>query len=269
MRLCAPTRSTTTWGIRAYGESRRHIRTISAQSSGRIISSAGMPDHAAIAVSTKPGQSAIARTPASSSSRFCDRVSAITAAFVAPYTVRPGVGAVPAIDARLMIQPRLSLHGNGLAGDEQEAAQVHAELEVDVLRLQRLDRPGDADAGRVDEDVQPAVALAMLRDGAHAVLFAAHVGGDRQRSELGRRRLDLLLSSRGDRQSVALRGEHPRDRETDPGRAAGDERAGHPPTLKEFAAGPRKTLQYDVPLPDAAALRGRRCREMSHLTLPS
>ena len=60
------------------------MRTISAQSSGWIISSGSRPDHSAIGVSTKPGQIAIARTPSASSSAFCERVSAITAAFVAP-----------------------------------------------------------------------------------------------------------------------------------------------------------------------------------------
>ena len=60
------------------------MRTTSAQSSGRIISAGSIPDHCAIGVSTKPGQSAIARTPSASSSSFSDRVSAITAAFVAP-----------------------------------------------------------------------------------------------------------------------------------------------------------------------------------------
>ena len=60
------------------------MRTISAQSSGWIISSGAIPDHSAIGVSTKPGQIAIARTPSPSSSAFCERVSAITAAFVAP-----------------------------------------------------------------------------------------------------------------------------------------------------------------------------------------
>jgi hypothetical protein len=40
----APTRSTTTCGIRACGESRRHMRTISAQSLGWIMSSPARPD---------------------------------------------------------------------------------------------------------------------------------------------------------------------------------------------------------------------------------
>ena len=44
----------------------------------------GMPDHSAIGVSTKPGQIAIDRTPAASSSALSERVRAMTAAFVAP-----------------------------------------------------------------------------------------------------------------------------------------------------------------------------------------
>ena len=79
-----PARSTTTTGTRAAGVRRSSARTISAQSSGWIISSPSMPVHAAIGVSTKPGQSAVARTPVSASSRTSVRVSAISAAFAAP-----------------------------------------------------------------------------------------------------------------------------------------------------------------------------------------
>ena len=60
------------------------MRTTSAQSSGRIISFGFDPDHCAIGVSTNPGQIAIARTPSASSSALSERVSEITAAFVAP-----------------------------------------------------------------------------------------------------------------------------------------------------------------------------------------
>ena len=63
---------------------RRTARTSSAQSSGRIIRSGGIPDHDAIGVSTNAGASAVQRTPSASSSAFSDRVSASTAAFVAP-----------------------------------------------------------------------------------------------------------------------------------------------------------------------------------------
>jgi hypothetical protein len=54
----APMRSMTTCGTRARGLSRNSIRTTSAQSSGRIISSLERPEYSAIGVSTKPGQSA-------------------------------------------------------------------------------------------------------------------------------------------------------------------------------------------------------------------
>ena len=58
----------------ARGLRRRHIRTTSAQSSGLIISSPGIPEKSAIGVSTKPGQSAIARTPSSSRSALSEWV---------------------------------------------------------------------------------------------------------------------------------------------------------------------------------------------------
>jgi hypothetical protein len=60
------------------------MRTTSAQSSGRIISSADMPVNSVIGVPTKAGQIAVQRTPSPSSSAFSVRVSEITAAFVAP-----------------------------------------------------------------------------------------------------------------------------------------------------------------------------------------
>src|SRR5205823_3407868 len=83
-RCQAPSRSTTTCGIRARGESRNNICTISAQSSGWIISSEAMPVQAAIGVSTKPGQIAVARTPSSACSALSDLVSEINPAFAAP-----------------------------------------------------------------------------------------------------------------------------------------------------------------------------------------
>jgi hypothetical protein len=70
--------------------------------------------------------------------------------------------------------------------DEEEAAEVDADLEVEMLRREILDVAGDADPGRVDEDVQPAEALAVRRDEPGAVVLVPDVGGDRLRSELGR-----------------------------------------------------------------------------------
>ena len=60
------------------------MRTTSAQSSGWIISSEAIPVHAAIGVSTKPGQIAVARTPSPPCSALSDRVSEISPAFAAP-----------------------------------------------------------------------------------------------------------------------------------------------------------------------------------------
>ena len=71
--------------------------------------------------------------------------------------------------------------------DEEESAQVDADLEVEVLGREVLDVAGDADPGRVDEDVEPAEPLAVRRDEPRAVLFARDVGGDRLRAELGGR----------------------------------------------------------------------------------
>ena len=67
------------------GESRSRQRTTSATSSGRIISEGGTSSriHSVIAVSTKPGQIAVQRTPSAASSMAVASVSAITAAFVA------------------------------------------------------------------------------------------------------------------------------------------------------------------------------------------
>src|SRR5713101_459078 len=109
-----PARSITTCGIRAPGLSASSMRTIAAQSSGWIIWSLASPVHSAMGVSTKPGHSATALMPSAPSSSFSDRVNEITAAFVAPYVESPGVGIVPAIDARLTIQPRDS-RSSGIA----------------------------------------------------------------------------------------------------------------------------------------------------------
>src|SRR6478752_1701713 len=96
-----------------------------------------------------------------------------------------------------------------------------------MLRLQRLNRAGDADPRRVDEHVEAAEALAVLGDDADAVFFLAHVGRDGVGAELRGGCLDLLLRARGECQVVALVAQHGRDREPDPRRAARDECARH------------------------------------------
>ena len=80
----AATRSITMCGSLAYGLRRRSVRTTSAQSSERIICSGGTGAQSVMGVSTKPGLSAVARTPCCSSARFSVFVNWITPAFAAP-----------------------------------------------------------------------------------------------------------------------------------------------------------------------------------------
>ena len=109
--------------------------------------------------------------------------------------------------------------------DEDEPADVHVELEVDVLRGQCLDVAADADAGRVDEDVEAAVPVDVLGHGPLAVLVLGHIRSDGERAKLGGRGLHALGISSREREREAFLGEHPRDREADPSRSSRDERA--------------------------------------------
>ena len=128
---------------------------------------------------------------------------------------------MPAIDARLTTSPRVfaEMRNRG-PRDEDEAADVHVELEVDVLRAQRLDVAADADAGRVDEDVEAAVPLDVLRHEPLAVLLLGDVRSDGECAELLGRCLYALGVARREREREALLGEHPRDREADPSRSS-------------------------------------------------
>ena len=60
-----------------------------------------------------------------------------------------------------------------LARDHERRAEVDVELEVDLLRVLLGERPADADAGGVHEDVHPAVALGVGRDDADALVGVA------------------------------------------------------------------------------------------------
>ncbi len=64
-----------------------------------------------------------------------------------------------------------------------------------MLGLQRLARPANPDPGRVDEHVHATEPLRVLGDGSHAILFLAHVCGDRLCVQLGGGSLDLLARS--------------------------------------------------------------------------
>jgi hypothetical protein len=66
--------------------------------------------------------------------------------------------------------------------DEHEAADVHVELKVDVLRAQRLDVAADADARRVDEHVEPVVPLHVLCHEPFTVVLLGDVCRDGERA---------------------------------------------------------------------------------------
>src|SRR3954470_8143488 len=74
--------------------------------------------------------------------------------------------------------PRRPEERAALAVEEDRRAQVGRELEVDLLRRQVPDRLADADAGVVDEDVEPPVALAVGGDHALDVLLQPEVARD-------------------------------------------------------------------------------------------
>src|SRR3954464_212605 len=83
--------------------------------------------------------------------------------------------------------------------------------------------PRDTDAGRVDEHVDPAEALAVLVDEPCARIRVGDVDGDGVGTELLGCRLHFLRPARGERQAEALVAQHAPDGKTDSRRAAGDE----------------------------------------------
>src|SRR6478735_3935138 len=200
--MSSPARSTTTTGTRAAGLRRRSERTISAQSSGWIIAAPSMPVHAAIGVSTKPGR-------------------------------RDRPGDRGEVDH---VATGLAKRGECLPRDEERASQVDGLLEVELLGRRVADLSCDAHACRVDEDVEAAVRLEVGRDEARAFLVVPHVDGYRLRLERTCCLLEALDRPRREGQRVALVAEHPRDRETDPRRAAGHERARHRLILSQTEA---------------------------------
>ena len=124
---------------------------------------------------------------------------------------------VPAIDARLTIQPtRLAQQRDRRLRHEEEPAQVHTELQVEMLDGQVLDAPADADPGRVDEQSSRPKRSRCFGDEPRAIVRVTDVGRDGDRAELRGCGLDLLLTPRRERQVVALVAQHPRDREPMP-----------------------------------------------------
>jgi hypothetical protein len=117
----------------------------------------------------------------------------------------------------------LTQHRQCGGGHQDRSAQVDVQLQVDVLRLELVDGPGDPDAGGVHQHVETPVPGAMLLDQAPAVLRLRNVGCDGMGAERLGGRLDLLGIPGGERQGEAVLAQHARDRETDARRASGDE----------------------------------------------
>jgi hypothetical protein len=102
-----------------------------------------------------------------------------------------------------------------------------------VLDGQLVESAADSRPGRVDEDVQPPVLLAVLVDDALAVFFVSDIGCDGKRPDLPCRAFDLLARAccKGERKTFLA--QHVGDREPDAGRAPGDERRLlHAPSLQ-------------------------------------
>ena len=74
---------------------------------------------------------------------------------------------------------------------------------------------GDPDSGRVHEQVEPAFTRDVLLDDARAVLRLGDVRSDRVRTQLCRRRLDLLGGAGREREGKPLLAEHLCDRQPD------------------------------------------------------
>ncbi len=83
--------------------------------------------------------------------------------------------------------------------------------------------PRHADPGRVDEHVDAAVALEVLGDEPETVVLARDVRLHDRGVQALAGGFEAIELAAGERQGIALLGQHPRDREADPGRATGDE----------------------------------------------
>ena len=80
------------------------------------------------------------------------------------------------------------------AGDDHRRLEIYVELERDVLRVLLGERAADADAGRVDEDVHPSVALGVRRHCTHAFVGVPEVGRDGGSVDDRKAFVDQLLS---------------------------------------------------------------------------
>src|SRR5258708_10102708 len=106
----------------------------------------------------------------------------------------------------------LSKHRRAFAVEEEDRAEVDRELHVDVLGLNLRDRPADADAGVVDEHVEPAVALAVGVDDRLDLALVRDVDGQRldvvaEVPEFLDGSLELLAATPGDGNRYSLPGD--------------------------------------------------------------
>jgi hypothetical protein len=118
---------------------------------------------------------------------------------------------LPANDERLTTSalpcsaPRGAQHLGGLAVEEDDRPQVDGDLHVDVFALLLGDRGANPNPGVVDENVEPAEALAVPLHDALDAVFVGHVGRNRLDvvalvAKLRRGRLQGLRFPRADRQ---------------------------------------------------------------------
>src|SRR6185295_117873 len=173
-------------------------------------------------------------------------------------------------DQRLAVLfARLVQQRQPLAGADYQRPQVDAELHVEVLGLDLLHRRSDADAGVVDEHVEAAVGLSVPGEDADEVLLLGHV----RRSaldlvagvaQLGRCPLELLRSTGGDRERVALLAEDPRDRKSDAARCPRYQCR----SLRQLVLPRKDSRRRDPICGPPAVLRGGRYRSMPRNIMP-
>ena len=115
-----------------------------------------------IGVSTKPGHSAVTRTPSSTTPPSSESATADHRVLGGRVDGEPRLG-LEARDRGEVHDPpaRPSQQGQRLAGDEEQAADVDAERDVEPLRRVAVDRAAEADAGRVHEQVERSDAVAV------------------------------------------------------------------------------------------------------------
>jgi hypothetical protein len=123
---------------------------------------------------------------------------------------------------------RLPQHRDALARHQVDAAQVHVELEVELLGGGVGHRAADPDAGVVDEDVEAAEALPVRLGQLLDLLLVGHVGGhgvhvEPHVAQALRGGLELVGPAGRDRDAVAVLAEGAGDGQPDSARASGDE----------------------------------------------